>query len=102
MKFSKQSTRLPGLIAMALFTVAQGNLSAGLHAAEPKEAPPKPAAAQRLFASPDEASKALQAAVWANDRAALRELFGPEFDKITTGDKVQDANNTRRFAAALA
>jgi len=73
MKFSKQSTRLPGLIAMALFTVAQGNLSAGL-----------------------------QAAVWANDRAALRELFGPEFDKITTGDKVQDANNTRRFAAALA
>jgi hypothetical protein len=44
----------------------------------------------------------LQAAVAANDRAALRKLFGPEFPSLLTGDAVQDTNNTKRFAAAMA
>jgi hypothetical protein len=55
-----------------------------------------------LFASPDEASKALQAAAEAKDKAALRDIFGPEFDHIITGDEVQDANNAQRFATLLA
>ena len=58
--------------------------------------------AQRLFASPDEAAKALQAAAEAKDKAALREIFGPEFDQLITGDEVQDANNAQRFATLLA
>ena len=41
-------------------------------------------------------------AVAANDRAALAKLFGPEFHELMTGDAVQDANNTKRFAASMA
>jgi hypothetical protein len=45
---------------------------------------------------------ALRAAVAANDHAALNKLFGPTFQEIMTGDKVQDANNLRKFAVDLA
>ncbi len=55
-----------------------------------------------MFASPDEAVKDLQAATAAKDKAALREIFGPEFQELLTGDEVQDANNAQRFAIALA
>jgi hypothetical protein len=55
-----------------------------------------------LFASPDEAVKALQAAVAANDQAALLEIFGPDFKELLTGDAVQDANNAQHFAVAMA
>ncbi len=58
--------------------------------------------AQRLFATPDEAVKALQVAAEAKDQAALCAIFGPECRELLTGDKVQDANNARRFAAAMA
>jgi hypothetical protein len=81
---------------------AWGILSADLHAAEPNEAPQKPVIAQKLFASPDEAIKALQTAAEAKDKAALREIFGPEFDSTITGDKVQDVNNAQKFATVLA
>ena len=102
MKLSNQLTRFTSLLTLALLAGAWGILSADLHAAEPKEAPQKPAVAQRLFASPDEAVKALQAAAEAKDKAALRAIFGPEFDRLITGDKVQDANNAQRFATLLA
>jgi hypothetical protein len=102
MKLSKQLTHSAGLLTIALWAGAWGILPADLHAAEPKEAPQKPVVAQRLFASPDEAVKALQAAAEAKDNAALRDIFGTEFDELLTGDKVQDANNAQRFAAALA
>jgi hypothetical protein len=81
---------------------AWGASPAHLQAAEQKEAPNKPVVAQRLFASPDDAVKALQMAAEAKDHAAMRELFGPEFDELLTGDKVQDANNARRFATVVA
>ena len=32
----------------------------------------------------------------------MQKIFGPEFQDMLTGDKVQDANNAQRFAAALA
>src|ERR1035438_5507779 len=102
MKFSNQLTRFPGLLTIALLAGAWGILPADLQAAEPEAAPQKPVVAQRLFASPDEAVKALQAAAGAKDKAALREIFGSEFDKVMTGDKVQDANNAQMFAAVLA
>jgi hypothetical protein len=102
MKPSNQLTPSARLLTVALLAVACGFLSADLHAAEQKEPPKNPVVAQRLFASPDEAVKALRAAAEAKDRAALRELFGPEFDELLTGDEVQDANNARRFATAMA
>jgi hypothetical protein len=102
MKLSNQLTRFAGLLTTALLAGAWGIVSMDLHASEPKEAPQKPAVTQRLFASPDEAAKALQAAAEAKDKAALREIFGPEFDHLITGDEVQDANNAQRFATLLA
>jgi hypothetical protein len=102
MRFSNPLTRLTTLLTPALLACSWGILPGDLLAAEPKEAPQKPAVAQRLFASPDEAVKALLAAAAAKDKAALREMFGPEFDELITGDKVQDANNAQRFASVLA
>jgi hypothetical protein len=100
MKHFNQLTRFTSLLTPALLAGAWGILSADLHAAEANEAPQKQVVAQRLFASPDEAVNALQAA--AKDKAALREIFGPEFDEVITGDKVQDANNAQMFATVLA
>jgi hypothetical protein len=102
MKLSNQLTRFTSLLAPALLAGAWGILPLDLPAAEQNEAQPKPVVAQRFFASSDEAVKALLAAAEAKDRAALREIFGPEADEILTGDKVQDANNAQRFAAVLA
>ena len=96
MKLSNPWTRFAGLLTLALLAGACGM------SAEQKEAQQKPVVAQRLFASPDEAVKALQAAVEAKDKAALREVYGPEIDELLTGDKVQDANNAKRFAAVMA
>jgi hypothetical protein len=102
MKFSNQSKRFSKLCQIALLPGACGILLADLHAAEPKEALQKPVITQRLFASPEEAFKALMAAAEAKDKAALREIFGPEFQELSTGDEVQDANNAQKFATALA
>lgn len=100
MKFSNRFTCFTGLLTISLLAAAGGVLPADLHAAEPNEA--QPVVAQRLFASPDDAIKALQAATEAKDKAALREIFGPEVQELLTGDEVQDANNAQRFAIALA
>src|SRR5208283_3020683 len=101
MTLSNHFTHSAGLLTIALWASAGVILSADLHAAEQKEAPQKPVVAQRLFASPDAAAKALQAAAAAKDKTALREVFGAEFYDLLTGDEVQDANNAQQFASAL-
>ena len=101
MKLSNQLTRFTRLLTIAFLASAGGVLSANLHAAQHKDAQQKPVA-QRLFASPEDAIKALQAATAAKDNAALDEIFGSEFHSLLTGDKVQDANNAQKFAAAMA
>jgi len=104
MKFSNQLTRthFAGLSTISLLAGACGVLAADLPVAGQKEAQSKPMVAQRLFASSDEAVKALQAAAESKDKAALREIFGSEVDELLTGDKVQDANNAEGFATAMA
>ena len=97
MKHSNQTTRFTSLLTFALLAGAWSILSPDLNGAEPK-----PVVAQRSFASPDEAIKALQAATSAKDKAALDEIFGPEIHGLLTGDEVQDANNAQKFAAAMA
>jgi hypothetical protein len=94
MKLSNKLTRFAGFLTIALLAGGCGMGSSG--------AEPKPAVAQRLFASPDEAVKALQTAVEANDKAALREIYGSEIDGLLTGDAVQDADNAKKFAALIA
>jgi hypothetical protein len=101
MTLSNQLTHSAALLSIVLWAGAGGILPADLHAAEQKEAPQNPVVAQRLFTSPDEAAKALQAAAATKDKTALREIFGAEFDGLLTGDEVQDANNAQRFANAL-
>jgi hypothetical protein len=102
MEFSNPSTLFASLVMIALLAGAGGVLPAKLHAAAQVQPPQKPVLAQRLFASPDEAVKALQAATEAKDKAALQLIFGPEVHELLTGDDVQDANNAQRFAAAMA
>src|ERR1039458_1034930 len=97
MKLSNQFARFAGLLTITLLASASGILSVDLYAADQK-----PVVAQRLFASPEDATKSLQAATAAKDNAALREIFGPEFRELLTGDEVQGANNAQRFAAAMA
>jgi hypothetical protein len=96
MKFSNLFTRFARFSIIALLAGACGISWSNIHAAEPE-----PVVAQRLFASPDEAIKALQGATEAKDKGALREIFGPEVVGLLTGDEVQDANNAQRFAAAM-
>jgi hypothetical protein len=101
MKFSHQALPFPSLLTIALSAGALAIFPADLDAAD-QDAAPKPVAAQRQFASPDEAIKALQAAAEAKDKAAMAEIFGPELHELQTGDEVQDANNAQRFAAEMA
>ncbi len=102
MKLPNQCTRLFNPSTIVLLAGAWGLMTAPLQGAEPNEGPQKPAITQKLFASPDDAVKALQAATAAKDQAALREIFGPELHELVTGDEVQDANNAQRFATAMA
>jgi hypothetical protein len=95
MKISDALKRNSSLLNIALLAVALGILPAKLLAADP-------AITEELFASPDAAVNALQAAAEAKDQTALHSILGPEFSGLLTGDKVQDANNAQRFAAAMA
>jgi Protein of unknown function (DUF2950) len=55
---------------------------------------------QRSFASPEAASKALFAAVLADDQAAILDIFGPRGDEITsTGDALADTDTRDQFVA---
>ena len=66
-----------------------------------KPAAAKPAAAQRTFASPEDASTALIEAVRAKNVDGLLAVVGPQSSSwIFTGDKVADANDWAKFAAA--
>ena len=56
---------------------------------------------QSMFASPEEAKQALVNAAKAKDRAALGEVFGPDNDKLLSGDPVQDDRELDQFVAAL-
>jgi hypothetical protein len=94
--------KISKLLTFALLTATAGILPAKLQATEPDATPANPAITEQLFASPDDAVKALQTAAEAKDQAALQAIFGPQFSELLTGDKVQDANNEQRFATAMA
>ncbi len=102
MKSVKLWSSLPTLSVIVLLTVVSGISYAPLQAADPVGGRTKSAAGEQVFASPDEAVSALKSAAETGDRPALEAIFGPQFQELLTGDKVQDANNARRFAAALA
>jgi hypothetical protein len=76
-------------------------LPVDLYAAGSNDTQQKLAVTQRLFESPDEAIKALQAAASVQDKVALNDIFGAQFQELLIGDEVQDTNNAKRFAVAM-
>lgn len=58
--------------------------------------------AQQLFASPEDAVKALTQATKAKDHNALATIFGPRIRDFVSGDPVADGNQFEEFAANIA
>jgi len=55
---------------------------------------------QSTFSSADDALQALVSAAKDKDRAALAKLFGPDYDKLLTGDEVEDNKDLDAFSSA--
>jgi hypothetical protein len=92
---------LAAALALALPAGALAQAAAESKAAKPAAAATKKPSAQRSFASPDEAAKALYEAVKAADVKALVDIVGPDSRSwLFTGDKVSDAAEWKRFVAS--
>jgi hypothetical protein len=88
-------------LALALPAGALAQAGGDAKAAKPASTAPKKATAQRTFASPEDAAKALVDAVKAADPKAILEIVGPQSKSwIFTGDDVQDRDDWSRFTAA--
>ena len=53
------------------------------------------------FSSPDDAMQSLVSAAKGKDRAAFTKIFGSDYDKLLTGDEVEDNNDMDAFASAV-
>jgi hypothetical protein len=95
MKFPNCSKLISHNFAMAIAAAMFAATPVALHAADAN------VTTQRTFASPDEAIQALRNATEPRDKAALDQIFGPDAKLLRTGDEVQDANNSAKFAKAL-
>ncbi len=56
---------------------------------------------QLTFATPEAAAEALHDACRNRDRAQLKRIFGPQMEKLASGNKRQDQADFQRFAAAF-
>jgi DUF2950 family protein len=55
---------------------------------------------QSTFSDADDALQALVSAAKDKDRSALAKLFGPDYEKLLTGDEVEDNKDLDAFASA--
>jgi hypothetical protein len=55
---------------------------------------------QSTFSSTDDALQALVSAAKDKDRGALAKLFGPDYEKLLTGDEVEDNKDLEAFSSA--
>jgi len=94
--------RWAGLWAVAILTGGLSILPADISASVQNDTQSAPGTGQRQFASPEDAINALRTAAQAQDKAAMREIFGPEYDQLLTGDAALDAKHAEKFAAAVA
>jgi hypothetical protein len=62
---------------------------------------PAAAQTQQWFSTPEDAVKALKAAVKARDQAAFTSLFGPRIREFNSGDPVDDKNALDTFASNI-
>ena len=98
---SKSSIVVAGKALFAFFAAALLSVPAIQSQAEPQSKPKAPAAtpAQKAYATPDEAAKALIQAAGAFDLAALKEILGPDGqDLVSSEDPVRDKNYSLAFA----
>jgi hypothetical protein len=56
---------------------------------------------QQTFSSPDDALQALVSAAMAKDRTALGKIFGSDYDKLLSGDQVEDDKDLGDFSEAV-
>ena len=82
---------LAGLLAIPAFTAVCSEKKQKTESVQP-----------RVFATPDEAAKALLEATQTEDHTALRDIFGSGVDGILSGDKVQEATELATFSKAIA
>lgn len=92
LKASAKILYSPVLTAAAMF------LAASLYVGVPNVR--AQASSQSTFSSADDALQALVSAAKDKDRAALGRVFGPEYDKLLTGDEVEDNKDLAEFSSA--
>jgi Protein of unknown function (DUF2950) len=93
MKIATSKSILPVLTAFALM------LAGALFALAPSTR--AQAQAPSTFSSADDALQSLASAAKNKDRAALTKIFGSDYDKLLTGDEVEDNNDLDEFASAV-
>jgi len=91
----ERETKNGAAAAIALFVLACALFAGPVSAADAKA--PK----QRLFATPQEAVQELIQAVKTADQEKLSAIFGPEREKLLSGDAVEDANALKGFGERL-
>src|ERR1035437_4092060 len=91
----KNQTRTGAAAAIAPIALACALFAGPASAADAKV--PK----QRLFATPQEAVQELIQAVKTADQEKLSAIFGPEREKLLSGDAVEDANALKGFGERL-
>ena len=88
-----------GLLGVAGCETANEPLPPFVRSAQtPKQAPGAPGQGQQVFASDEEASKALLAAVKEQDHDRIHQMLGPAWKELVSGDKVEDSNAFKEFA----
>lgn len=80
-----------GLAAGLVFVMEFGNASSVRAQTSP----------QVTFSSPDDGLQALVSAAKAKDRTELGKIFGPDYDKLLSGDQVEDDKDLKDFSEAV-
>jgi Protein of unknown function (DUF2950) len=102
---------LPALLLLCL-SVLHGGGAMHAQTAVPARAPHKalakrpakteaPAVIQATYSTPEEAMQALAQAAKAKDHETLEKIFGPDSEKLESGDRVADNNDLENFASAI-
>ena len=86
---------------IGLAVAVMGLVSAGaVRAASPPATASEPST-QRFFATPEDALRALGEAVKVADQAELTAIFGPDRERLLSGDPVEDRKALEQFGASL-
>lgn len=65
-------------------------------------AAPRPQNSQQVtYSSPDDALQGLVSAAKDKDHSAMSKIFGPDYDKLLSGDSVEDEKDLNDFASAV-